>query len=90
VDLIIIKQNKLPSFIDRWARYEHHDAQRFQSQLERRLWRNQNAFICVLQKEYQYNESSTSKSFSTILKTLKNIYSLLNICSKIPLASIIT
>jgi hypothetical protein len=42
------KQNKLPSLIDRWARYEHDYAQRFQSQLERRLWRNQNAFICVL------------------------------------------
>jgi hypothetical protein len=53
VDLIITKQNKLPSFIDRWAKYEHGYAQRFQSQLETRLWRNQNAFIRVLQKEYQ-------------------------------------
>jgi hypothetical protein len=57
VDLIITKQNKLPSFIDRWAKYEHGYAQKIQSQLERRLWRNQNAFICVLRKEYQYNES---------------------------------
>ncbi len=47
------KQNKLPSFIDRWAKYEHDYAQRFQSQLERRLWRNQNAFFSVLRKEYQ-------------------------------------